>query len=70
MFNNKIFKVILTLLSIFATTACEEKLKTNNQIKDSDMEIENQSDSDIPIQMMQFDTIDIEPDRDMILDMD
>jgi hypothetical protein len=70
MFNNKTFKVILTLLSIFATNACEEKSKINNQIKNADMEIQDQTDLDIPVQMMQFETIDIEPDHDMILDMD
>lgn len=67
MFNTKTFKVILTLLSIFVTFGCEEK-PTATTAPQLDMEVE--TDLDLPVQMMHFDTMDIEPDHDVILDMD
>lgn len=67
MFNTKTFKVLLTLLSVFATFGCEEE-PTTTTTRQPDMEVE--VDSDLPVQMMHFDTMDIEPDHDIILDMD
>lgn len=74
----KINTFIITLLSLTLIFACddEEKSKSSDaqsggtEQVDASVEAGESAGTDIPVQMMDFDTMEIEPDSDMGPDMD
>ena len=84
MFRN-ITKLLITLITTTSIIACDDKDDVEDTPPvagaemldasvssgtDAETQIEAGTESDIPVQMMQFDTMEIEPDPDMGPDMD
>jgi|13_taG_2_1085334.scaffolds.fasta_scaffold00011_47 PBP1b-binding outer membrane lipoprotein LpoB len=65
MLNKQFKRLILVSLAAFFSFSCQKQEKS----KQSSFKQELQ-DSSVPIQFLDFDTIDIEPSHNLVLDMD